>query len=582
MASVVSLLLRELVRAPGEPDFQSLSFVSIIKALLAYSILQRQTRQQWSDKYLSSSPILYSTETAPSDPLDGRQEKSLLLMEAQLQAFLLYRSSSSRSNNQKQEQQQDTEEEEEEEATEQDNVKEDSPFSSFWRPETVPRSGSYSQASLPNVDDPSALDLKQLQRWNRFALAAYGRRFMRLFGIANYSKPLAKDCIDQFGRRHHPNHVSFAQHTSVDLSCVLESSSARTPPMDERLHHQNSGCTVQQHVLHQPNYYLTVDHRSRQIVVTVRGTFGLSDLLTNFACEYTHLQVGSHLFSVHAGMLTQAQALAQPSGRLGRAVREALVFWPQYQLLLVGHSLGAGIASLLGLLWSCVVEGEARTQETSGMPAGRRVNVFAFGTPCVGCLRLSAYMQSFVTTVVYGWDGVCALSLGSVRDWRAISVTLSQPADFNILKDQNEKSSTKGKTWSDVVLQEALKTQRQSRDSVNSTKPRLTLAEWNPSEQSKEWMWVLRQHVQQQMVHEKLYPPGKVFWIRQDSEVKDNGEPTNVKSNSGRNRRLQVVRVDPEHVQHVFGEMQLRKSMLVDHVPMKYEEALQALIQSGS
>src|SRR6185369_4119977 len=43
--------------------------------------------------------------------------------------------------------------------------------------------------------------------------------------------------------------------------------------------------------IHPLVHYLCVDHRSRAVVLTLRGTLGLSDVLTDLTCDYASLEL---------------------------------------------------------------------------------------------------------------------------------------------------------------------------------------------------------------------------------------------------------------------------------------------------
>ena len=58
------------------------------------------------------------------------------------------------------------------------------------------------------------------------------------------------------------------------------------------------------------------------------------------------------------------------------------------ELFLTGHSLGAGVAALLGIMWAN--PGSCKTSSKSGLPAGRKVKVYGFAPPCTTDAALSA------------------------------------------------------------------------------------------------------------------------------------------------------------------------------------------------
>ena len=72
-------------------------------------------------------------------------------------------------------------------------------------------------------------------------------------------------------------------------------------------------------------------------------------------------------------------------------VEAALRRNPGYSLALCGHSLGAGIAALLSLLW-----------QRRFPSAGVAVHAFAYAAPCVVDLRTAREAAHCVTTVVLG------------------------------------------------------------------------------------------------------------------------------------------------------------------------------------
>ncbi|OAD08494.1 hypothetical protein MUCCIDRAFT_154931 [Mucor lusitanicus CBS 277.49] len=161
----------------------------------------------------------------------------------------------------------------------------------------------------------------------------------------------------------------------------------------------------------------------------------------------------------HGGMLEAAQILAVQKGKVFEAIKKGLESYPHYGLVLCGHSLGAGVASLLSVLWSeeklhflsrrmmsnqehDAADGSKLprkfldsfaaasikkvsclfvTSELSGLPAGRPIHCYTYGSPCVMSLELSQYCTGLVTSVVHGNDIVSGLSLGLLKDFKNIA-----------------------------------------------------------------------------------------------------------------------------------------------------------------
>jgi sn1-specific diacylglycerol lipase len=106
------------------------------------------------------------------------------------------------------------------------------------------------------------------------------------------------------------------------------------------------------------------------------------------------------------------------------------------ELVICGHSLGAGVAALLGLTWAdprtCM------TVHSSGLPAGRRTSVFCFAPPCLTDGALSALANNLIVSLVYSNDVVSRLSLGSVRDIKNAALWLCEA-------EKNDESKYKKK-----------------------------------------------------------------------------------------------------------------------------------------
>ncbi|KAJ2797098.1 hypothetical protein H4R21_004453 [Coemansia helicoidea] len=152
----------------------------------------------------------------------------------------------------------------------------------------------------------------------------------------------------------------------------------------------------------------------------------------------------------HSGMLHSALLLADPSSEVFKEVAEALRLYPEYGLVITGHSLGGGVASLLTLLWSqplfsaaegaasppgparalpASLAGSARRFVTTakfGLVAPRPIHCFSYGSPCSTNAALSYYCRGLVTSVATTDDFVSFLSVGAFVDILNISAVLGR------------------------------------------------------------------------------------------------------------------------------------------------------------
>ncbi|GBG24482.1 Lipase, putative [Hondaea fermentalgiana] len=212
--------------------------------------------------------------------------------------------------------------------------------------------------------------------------------------------------------------------------------------------------------MYSPAHYVAVDHANENIVVVIRGTMHVADLLVDLVCEQVNFtcrtdddthdyiysgrtirerrdaDIKAHANSsasldeetssffdeeaeedavhapeargfrgkAHRGFLIAARNLAV---QLYDIVQDALDDHPDYNLVVTGHSMGAGIATLLTLLWAQAEAFGARTND---------MHAFAFGAPCSLCHELaqSPFTRQFVTAVVVGDDFVSRLSFSTV------------------------------------------------------------------------------------------------------------------------------------------------------------------------
>ncbi|KAG0332380.1 hypothetical protein BG004_001290 [Podila humilis] len=310
--------------------------------------------------------------------------------------------------------------------------------------------------------------VRNIQRFMRYASASYGHNFMRILGIGVIGDAVYSPYGD------HPNHHAFATHTSTPLDSILLSSF--TDP--------GTKGSFQAPKMHSLVHYINLDHGAQCVVLTCRGTLGLSDVLTDLCAHYDDLTLpgmpepsrrkngtkskdAGSKYKVHAGMHASARLLAEATSTVFKTIKKALEDYPEYGLVLCGHSLGGGVAAILTLLWSIqkkefeawveeeecssdeddteslfVGQGRARkprkrvvypeittpfvTSPSSGLPVGRPIHCYAYGPPCVMSLPLSKYCHGLMTTIVHQYDLVPTLSLGLLRDFKNVATTLHE------------------------------------------------------------------------------------------------------------------------------------------------------------
>uniref|UniRef100_A0A2K6JRK4 Diacylglycerol lipase-beta n=3 Tax=Rhinopithecus TaxID=542827 RepID=A0A2K6JRK4_RHIBE len=150
-------------------------------------------------------------------------------------------------------------------------------------------------------------------------------------------------------------------------------------------------------------FIVALDHRKESVVVAVRGTMSLQDVLTDLSAESEVLDVECEVQDrlAHKGISQAARYVYRRlinDGILSQAFSVA----PEYRLVIVGHSLGGGAAALLA------------TMLRAAYP---QVRCYAFSPPRgLWSKALHEYSQSFIVSLVLGKDVIPRLSVTNLED----------------------------------------------------------------------------------------------------------------------------------------------------------------------
>nr|CAG8470662.1 3155_t:CDS:2 [Entrophospora candida] len=409
--------------------------------------------------------------------------------------------------------------------------------------------------------------LHNLKRYSKFSSSAYD---FKTAIIGNF--PLLKRRYTGKGTLHR---FTFARSSELPLDSIVDTS-----------HQKNS--TVNSS-MYQPTYFLIRDHTTQSIILALRGTMSIHDLIVDLTCEYEKFQLpediqkgDNTIHYVHKGMFQVAKSLVKP-GKVGvfEALKRELQQNDGYGLVLVGHSLGAGVASLLTLLLASPTT--RMTTRWSGLPLGRRVHCYVFATPCVMSIDLSKKAKTLVTSVAYGNDVVCRLSLGHVKDLRGVvrylgsanaSTTPKTPspskveADQEVIPEENHELASK-------VFRKFLDYKSRT-FSENDEKSMVIKREF------EQFFWNVREEIRSHMKNVKLYPPGKVYWIidskrapycnASEEIVSDGPDEEIFFEKNGLYNMLEI-----NNVENIFDEIWFTPQMMTDHLPHVYENVLKKL-----
>ncbi|XP_051017042.1 diacylglycerol lipase-beta [Acomys russatus] len=150
-------------------------------------------------------------------------------------------------------------------------------------------------------------------------------------------------------------------------------------------------------------FIVVLDHRKEAVVVAVRGTMSLQDILTDLSAESENLELDVEMQGcvAHKGIAQAARYIYRRLVNDG-ILSQAFSVAPEYRLVLVGHSLGGGAASLLAIMLR---------------RAYPQVRAYAFSPPR-GLLSKSLYEHSkdFVVSLILGIDVIPRLSVANMED----------------------------------------------------------------------------------------------------------------------------------------------------------------------
>lgn len=421
--------------------------------------------------------------------------------------------------------------------------------------------------------------VQNIRRFMRFSSASYGSNFLRMMGISEES-----GAQQHKNDPNHHEHSSFSTHTGLPSSTILLSSFFDPAGGSNATGETASGFPLV--------HYLSLDHDSKAVVLTLRGTFGFEDILTDMTCDYDGLQWQGRSWQVHKGMHASARHLLEGGGgRVMATIKAALEEFTDYGVIFCGHSLGGGVASLLATLisepntldtgtssfvtasnqpatGSLLLTADNTTQAEQppsfSLPAGRPIHVYAYGPPAVMSPFLRRATRGLITTVVNGQDVVPSLSLGVLHDFHAVSVVFKSDTS-------DAKSHVRSRVWEGI-------TQSIVNKFYVNDPPSFIHAGDGVGEDT--WAWTALQSLREDMIAPKLTPPGEVFVVDTMRVLQRDAFTSDIGGEGYPRLGKPATRVQLKFIRDVeswFGEIRFGSGMLGDHNPARYEANLAAL-----
>ncbi|KAG8671850.1 hypothetical protein FPOAC2_05211 [Fusarium poae] len=422
--------------------------------------------------------------------------------------------------------------------------------------------GGLRRDGIVNGIFPQAHVLRNITRYMRFSSASYGSAFLKFMGISK-DMPLLRAWDSTHADVRH-----FVHHTESDTHSILLASI-----VDPQGGTDSSGSTGTGVPL---VHYISLDHGAKAVVLACRGTLGFEDVLADMTCDYDVLTWRGRGHKVHKGVHASARRLLYGGDRrVLLTLREALLEFPDYGLVLCGHSLGGAVTAVLGVMLSepnpsgtgfvTAINAPERTVGDdqldgllpvhSTLPPRRPIHVYAYGPPSTMSTSLRKRTRGLITTIVHGNDIVPYLSLGVLHDFQAVALAFKND-------QQQAKTEIRQRIWQTFQTGVA--------DKWYGGLPSV------PSGDTSKWGHSVLQGLRAGMTNRKLVPPGEVFTIETQRVLRRDAFLLSEEDHIGRPAQRIVLKYVKD-VEERFKELRFGTSMLVDHNPARYEEALNKL-----
>lgn len=175
-------------------------------------------------------------------------------------------------------------------------------------------------------------------------------------------------------------------------------------------------------------HYIALSPERKVVLIGIKGTSNVEDMLTDLCGQATLYELpdgpfingGQTALHCHEGVLLAAKQLANDL----HTFCESLLIPQGYKILLTGHSLGAGVAAVTGMI--------LRSKFPDLQKGRDRLEVLAFASPPIIDHDNSLDCKHFITTIVNNSDIIPRASLSNL-------VVLVE-----FLKTVNEKIKAKG------------------------------------------------------------------------------------------------------------------------------------------
>ncbi|CAO1340078.1 unnamed protein product [Diamesa serratosioi] len=244
-------------------------------------------------------------------------------------------------------------------------------------------------------NSPSWMNLKNAQHFLRFAIASYG------WPLICYIKCC---CPFQLIKRATccPCFKSNSQFVVSDNCCLCNLAGVKYVA---HLKEEDVVYASFKNQVFELPFCILADNDTKSVVISIRGSWSMRDILTDLTATtelFDAIDFPTDSFA-HCGMSFGCQQMLKRLNE-GNLLDRVMDEYPEYKLVITGHSLGAGVSILLGA--------KLRSKYSD-------LRVYAFATPAGLLTRDAARVtENFAFTLGIGDDFVMRSSIDAINDLR--------------------------------------------------------------------------------------------------------------------------------------------------------------------
>uniref|UniRef100_A0A803LFE0 Fungal lipase-type domain-containing protein n=1 Tax=Chenopodium quinoa TaxID=63459 RepID=A0A803LFE0_CHEQI len=320
-----------------------------------------------------------------------------------------------------------------------------------------------------------------------------------------------------------------------------------------------------------PGYYIGIDPRRKLVILGIRGTHTVYDLVTDIVST-SDGDVTFEGYSTHFGTAEAARWFL--NHEMG-TIKKCLHKHEGFRLRLVGHSLGASTASLLAMML------RQKSATELGFDPSTVTAVGIATPPCVS-KELAESCCDYVSTVVmqvgiYEYDDVVPrLSVASLARLRN---EIIQTDWMSVLKKEDYKSVMEFFTNAKQVMSSVQDVARKVADYANfrsrtnnsgilTSEDSLAGADGPPISKPTA---VNRDNENAALMHEELFVPGTIYYLKRNTDAQT--------SSSNRSKAKEYFTLWKWHPGQHFQEILLSSNLISDHKCESHYYALRDVIK---